>query len=290
MSINRHIQSRFGLPTETGKTIEKSLKENKNSTITNILSHRSHRAFKADRVSQDIVDTLLAAAFSAPSKSDLQQACVIHVQDHSKQQRIANASSKTQWVADAPVFLVWCGDNRRIRKLADWKEHPFANDHLDAFMNAAVDAAICMQTFTIAAESLGLGCCPVSEIRDHIQLLSDELELPQHVFPVAGLCVGWPLEKNLDKALDKSRISMRLPMTTTVNIDSYNDDNLIEEVSNYDIRREKIDKTRPEQQMYVEEFGVSPNYGWSEDHTRQYSHPARDDFGSYIRKQGFNLS
>ena len=94
MSINRHIQSRFGLPTETGKTIEDNNEEN--ATITNILSHRSHRAFKADRVSQDIVDTLLAAAFSSPSKSDLQQACVIHVQDNSKQQRIASASSKTQ--------------------------------------------------------------------------------------------------------------------------------------------------------------------------------------------------
>lgn len=276
MSMNRNIQSRFGLPTETGKNIEE------NKTITDILARRSHRKFKADMVSQDLLDTLLAAAFSAPSKSDLQQACVIHIQDKSKQQRIANASSKTQWAVDAPIFLIWCGDSRRIRKLAEWKGHSFANDHLDAFMNAAVDASICMQTFIVAAESFGLGCCPVSEIRDNIQSLSDELELPQHVFPVAGLCVGWPLEQ--------PNISMRLPMTTTVKIDSYDDENLFEEVSGYDIRREKNEKTPPEQQRFVEEFGVSPNYGWSENRTRQYSHPARDDFGSYIRKQGFNLS
>ncbi len=276
MSVNDRIQSRFGLPTEMGKSVEG------NQTITNILSRQSHRAFKADTVSQDLLDTLLATAFSAPSKSDLQQASVIHIQDKSKQQRIANASSKTQWVADAPIFLVWCGDSRRIRKLADWREHPFANDHLDAFMNAAVDASICMQTFIIAAESVGLGCCPVSEIRDNIQLLSNELDLPQHVFPVAGLCVGWPLEK--------PKIRMRLPMTTTVKIDTYNDENLIEEVTSYDSRREKVEKTLAEQQMYVEDFGVSPNYGWSENGTRQYSRPARDDFGSYIRTQGFNLS
>lgn len=149
-------------------------------------------------------------------------------------------------------------------------------------MNAAVDAGICMQTFIVAAESVGLGCCPVSEVRDHIQLLSDELELPQHVFPVAGLCVGWPLSQ--------PNISMRLPMTTTVKIDTYDDDNLIEDVSAYDIRREKIDQTRPEQQRHVEEFGVSSDYGWSENRTRQYSHPARDDFGRYIRNQGFDLS
>jgi nitroreductase len=276
MSVNHHIQFRFGLATETGKSIEG------NETITSILSRRSHRDFKADKVSQDLLDTLLATAFSAPSKSDLQQACVIHIQDKIKQRRIANASPKTRWVENAPVFLVWCGDSRRIRKLADWRGHPFANDHLDAFMNAAVDAGICMQTFIVAAESFGLGCCPVSEIRDHIHLLSDELELPQHVFPVAGLCVGWPRLQ--------SNISMRLPMTTTVKINTYDDGDLIEEVSGYDNRREKIEKTLPEQQRQVEEFGVSPNYGWSENRTRQYSRPARDDFGSYIRTQGFNLS
>ncbi len=276
MSVNDRIQSRFGLPTEIGKSVEGS------ETITNILSRRSHRTFKPDIVCQDLLDTLLAAAFSAPSKSDLQQASVIHVQDKSRQLRIVNASSKTQWAADAPVFLIWCGDSRRIRKLAEWREHPFANDHLDAFMNAAVDASICMQTFIIAAESVGLGCCPVSEIRDNIELLSSELELPEHVFPVAGLCVGWPSHE--------CEISMRLPMTTTVKIDTYNDANLIEEVSDYDLRREKIEKTPPEQQIHVEDFGVSSNYGWSEDHTRQYARPARDDFGRYIRKQGFDLS
>jgi hypothetical protein len=44
------------------------------------------------------------------------------------------------WIADAPVFLVFCGNNRRIRQIGEWRGKPFANDHLDHFMNAAVDA------------------------------------------------------------------------------------------------------------------------------------------------------
>lgn len=276
MSINKHIRSRFGLATDTGKSVDE------NKTITDILSRRSHRQFKADTISKDILHTLLAAAFSAPSKSDLQQSCVIHVQDKDKQIRIANASPHTVWAADAPVFLVWCGDSRRIRKLSAWRRHAFANDHLDAFMNAAVDAGIAMQTFIIAAESLGLGCCPVSEIRDNIQLLSDELELPEHVFPVAGLCVGWPQ--------NDSKVSMRLPMATTVKVDKYIDDTLIDEVADYDARRENLERTPKDQQRDVGEFGVSETYGWSENRTRQYSRPARNDFGRYIRKQGFDLS
>jgi len=276
MSLNRHIQSRFGLPTDIGRSTEE------NSTVSNILTRRSHRAFSDDAIPDDLLDTLLATAFSAPSKSDLQQACVIHVRDRAKQQRIANATNSTRWAARAPVLLVWCGDSRRIRRLGDWRDHAFANDHLDAFMNAAVDAGICMQTFIIAAESYGLGCCPLSELRNQIQLLSDELELPKHVFPVAGLCVGWPLRQ--------AKLSMRLPMSVTVMQDRYDDSALIGEVTAYDRRREALEQTPPEQQRFVEEFGVAQYYGWSENRTRQYSQPARDDFGAYIRRQGFDLS
>ncbi len=276
MKLNDLVRSRFGLPTDTGKSVET------NPTLEHILSRRSQRKFKSDPVSLDLLDTLLATAFSAPSKSDLQQACVIHVDDRDQQRRIATASPKTAWAAEAPVFLVWCGDSRRIRKLAQWRGHAFANDHLDAFMNAAVDAGICMQTFIVAAESVGLGCCPVSEIRDNIQPLSAELGLPQHVFPVAGLCLGWPAEPG--------QLSLRLPPSVTVHRNRYDDDGLLEAVADYDRRREQIDATPPEQQRLVDRYGVSDDYGWSENRTRQYSQPARDDFGRYIRAQGFDLS
>ena len=276
MSLNSKIRDRYGIPTETGAVTEE------NPTIANILRRRSHRKFSDEAVPADLLDTLFATAFSAPSKSDLQQACVIHVEDRDRQRRIAQAVPSTSWAADAPVLLVWCGDSRRIRRLAEWRGHDFANDHLDAFMNAAVDTGICMQTFIIAAESFGLGCCPLSELRNQVQSLSDELELPQHVFPVAGLCVGWPRHEG--------RLSMRLPLSTTVMKNRYDDARLLDEVADYDSRREALDKTPAAQQRFVETLGVSDNYGWSENRTRQYSRPARNDFGAYIRRQGFDLS
>lgn len=274
--IYEQIQRRFGTPIEIGENVPK------NKTISDILSHRSYRVYKHDPIPEELLQTLFATAFSAPSKSDLQQACVVRIEDKAKQKRVAELSPHTAWVADAPVFMVWCGDSRRIRRLCEWRRHPFANDHLDAFMNAAVDAGITMQTFIIAAESVGLGCCPVSEIRDHILPLSNELGLPKWVFPVAGLCVGWPAED--------PRISLRLPLQTTMHIDRYDDSRLIEQVAEYDRRREGIEQTPPEQQRMVEKYGISDDYGWSENRTRQYASPAREDFGGYIRKQGFNLS
>ncbi len=276
MTINEDIQRRFGLPTEIGETVSS------NKTLSDILSHRSCRAYKPDPISEELIQTLFAAAFSAPSKSDLQQACVIRIEDRTKQQRIASLSPYTAWVATAPVFMVWCGDSRRIRRLSEWRGHPFANDHLDAFMNAAVDVGIAMQTFIIGAESVGLGCCPVSEIRDQIYPLSSELKLPKWVFPVAGLCVGWPAKE--------TRTSLRLSLHTTVHLNSYDDSELIEQVADYDRRREDIEQTPSEEQRMVEKFGISSEYGWSENRTRQYSVPARTDFGRYIRDQGFDLS
>jgi len=276
MSISEKIELRFGSPVELGEGVSS------NTTLCGILDHRSCRRFQPDPVPGDLLQTLFAAAFSAPSKSDLQQASVVRIDDRRRQRRIAALSSDTAWVAAAPIFMVWCGDSRRIRRLGEWRGHPFANDHLDAFMNAAVDAGIAMQTFIIAAEAVGLGCCPVSQIRDHVRMVSSELELPKWVFPVAGLCVGWPA--------GEAPISPRLPLRTTVHADRYDDRDLIDQVTAYDRRREAVERTPPQQQRMVERFGVSSDYGWSENRTRQYAVPARADFGRYVRDQGFDLS
>lgn len=276
MSINELIEARFGMCAQTGDEVPA------NKTLSDILARRSHRRFDTRAVPEEMLQTLFATAFSAPTKSDLQQASVIRVGDIAMQQRIASLTPATHWVGDAPVFLVWCGDNRRIRRLCDRRGHAFANDHLDAFMNAAVDAAIVMQTFIIAAESVGLGCCPVSQIRDRVEDVSRELCLPRWVFPVAGLCVGWPA--------GEGRLSVRLPQSVTVHRDRYQDDELFEQVADYDRRRARREPVPVEEQRNVARFGASTDYGWSEDRTRQYAVPARADFGRYIRRQGFGLS
>ena len=276
MSLNQQIRDRYGLDTLESHDVAT------NQTLDDILSHRSCRSFSDEPVSEKLLNVLLAAAFSAPSKSDLQQRSVIVVRDSQKKNRISQLSPSIGWIDHAPVFMVWCGDNRRIRRVSAWRKHHFANDHLDTFMNAAVDAGIAMQTMVIAAESVGLGCCPVSQVRDQVRPLSAELGLPEWVFPVAGLCLGWPNEA--------PKLSMRLPLEVTVHVDKYNDENLIADVESYDIRREKLEPTPDLKQRMTAEYGICENYGWSEDRSRQYAQPQRHDFGSYIRNQGFDLS
>lgn len=276
MPVRQLIETRYG-SSELGEEEVPG-----NVTINAILGRASCRQFDPEPVPEPLLQTLLAAAFSAPSKSDLQQRTVILIRDRDKQLRIAALSEALEWVGEAPLFMVWCGDNRRIRQVSDWRGHAFANDHLDTFMNAAVDAAIAMQTFIIAAESAGLGCCPVSQIRDQVEALSRELKLPDYVFPVAGLCVGWPGEL--------PGVSPRLPLSLTVHEDQYTEpETLPETIAEYDRRRESISPTTAADQRMVDRFGISGDYGWSENRSRQAAVPARTDFGRYIRNQKFNL-
>src|SRR4029077_15362933 len=128
---------------------------------------------------------------------------------------------------------------------------------LEGFFNAAVDAALALQTFILSAEAAGLGCCPISVIRNKVEEVADILALPDKVFPVAGLCVGYPARTGF--------ISLRLPRTVTVHRDVYDDGGLAEAVGDYDRRRDAIHSIPKEQQRSPDEFGVADFYGRSED-------------------------
>jgi len=247
--------------------------------LAHIAGHRSIRRYRPDPVAPELLRLLLACALSAPTKSDLQQADIIHITDAGKRQRIVAAIPDMAWILDAPVFLVFCGNNRRIRHIGEWRGKPFANEHLDHFMNAAVDAGIVMMNFIRAAEAAGLGTCPISAIRNAIDATSRELELPEGVFPVAGLCVGYPA--------NPGHISPRLGLEVTVHTNRYDETALRERVDAYDRRRHANHPYG--KQRRTASFGTAEFYGWSEDKARQYAEPERADFGAYIRRQGFSL-
>ncbi|MBV8187143.1 MAG: nitroreductase family protein [Alphaproteobacteria bacterium] len=240
---------------------------------------RVMRRYRDEPVDPALVETLCAVALSAPSKSDLQQADIVIVSDRSQREKLEALLPDNPWVKAAPVFLMFCGNNRRHRLLFEWRGRPFVNDHLDPFFNASVDAGIVLATFIAAADRVGLGTCPISAIRNHPQEVSDILGLPPHVFPVAALGAGWPSFAGV--------MSPRLGLDVSIHYDRYREDGLKENVAAYDRRREAVQPYRT--QRYVEKFGESAEYGWSEDKARQYSVPERAGFGAFVRAKGFKL-
>ena len=249
------------------------------ANLLRMLEHRTLRHYDAKRaVDPALLRAVCAAALAAPSKSDLQQRDIIVLEDAAQRRRITSLLGD-DWILEAPCFLVFCGNNRRQRQIHEWRGHEFANDHLDVFFNAAVDAAIALGTFIAAAEAVGLGCCPISVIRNHAAVVSDILALPPHVFPVAGMTVGWPAETR--------QVSLRLPLAVTLHPDRFDEERVCERIDRYDRRRAAVQPFR--RQRHEADYGRAEFYGWSEDKARQYGRPERADFGTFVRSKGFNL-
>lgn len=249
--------------------------------LVEIAVHRSHRRFSPEPVPPAWLDTLLACALSAPSKSDLQQVSVIRVEEPALRAAVAALLPTMPWVAKAPVLLVFCGDGRRIRRICEARARPFGNDHLDAMFNPTVDAALVLMNFIRAAEAAGLGCCPLSHLRNHAAELSQLLALPPLVFPMAGLVAGFPAGDVV--------MSPRLALSVTLHRDRYDDTGLATAIEDYDRRRNEQQPIAREKQRDPERFGHQEAYGWSEDKARQVSEREREDFGRYLREQGFRL-
>ncbi|MCY4451094.1 MAG: nitroreductase family protein [Immundisolibacterales bacterium] len=278
-TIAECIEQRFGIA--AGGAVHDAPEFPGEDALVRILGRRTHRRYRDEPVDEALVEVLIGCALSASSKSDLQQASIVRVRNSERQAEIASWLPAMPWIGEAPVFLVFCGDNLRLRRAAALRGKPYPNNNVDAFMNAAVDAGLALQTFTLAAEAAGLGCCPISEVRTHIDRLTELLALPEGVFPVAGLCVGWPAREGF--------VSMRLPPALAVHEDVYDAAGLETKIDAYDRRRDARYRIPADRQREVERFGTAQFYGWSEDKTRQYSRPARPGFRDYLHRQGFAL-
>ena len=247
--------------------------------LADMANRRVVRRYADRPLDPALLDTLCAVALSAPSKSDLQQADIVIVTDKAQRAKLEALIPENPWAKAGPALLVFCGNNRRHRLLFEWRGRPFVNDHLDPFFNAAVDAGIVLATFIAAADRVGLGTCPISQIRNQAAEVAEVLGLPPHVFPVAGLGVGWPSFEGV--------MSPRLGLDVSLHRDRYDETGLKEKIAAYDSRR---NETQPyKTQRFVEKFGEDPAYGWSEDKARQYSVPERADFGSFVRARDFKL-
>lgn len=249
------------------------------STLTRMAARKSDRRYVDKPVSVELLQLLAAVALTSPTKSDMQQRDIIIVKDKDVRGLLEACIPGQTWIPKAPELLVFCANNRRQRQIHEWRGRAFANDHVDAFFNAAVDAGIAMQAFITAAESVGLSCCPISAIRNDSATVSDILGLPDHVFAVAGLGCGWP-EGN-------KPISLRLPLSATVHLDRFSEDGIRAHVDGYDQRRHEVQPMMS--QRNPDEFGVADPYTWSEDKARQYAKPERETFGAFAKAKGFRL-
>jgi len=179
-----------------------------NEVLRCLFTHRTVRAYLPDALPPHTFETLVAAAQSAPSSSNLQLWSVIAVEDTGRKARLAQVAGGQAHIEQAPLFLVWLADLSRADRMAAARGRTLEGcAYLESFVVAAIDAALAAQNAAAAAESMGLGTCYVGAMRNDPERVAAELGLPPRAMALFGLCVGYA-----DPARS-SAIKPRLPQT-----------------------------------------------------------------------------
>jgi nitroreductase/FMN reductase [NAD(P)H] len=276
IDVSNLYQNRYGK-----KTDQNFSKIDITPLINSIISRASVRKFSKKNISKELLTLLLTAAQSAPSKSNLQQYSIMVIQNQSLKNEISKLIGDTKWALTAPVFLLFLADIRRNIKITNYKGYNHKNNNVDTFMNGVIDSALSMQSMISASESIGLGICPISMIRNIIEEVKNLCKLPKGVFPIAGLALGWPDEK--------SPVSIRLPQDIVTHYNTYNEKNLMNKINQYDERVFKVAPIERNKQRHIDIYGVAKKGTWSDNISRQLSVAERKDFKKWLKNHGFSL-
>ena len=276
IDVSNLYQNRYGK-----KTDQNFSKIDITPLINSIISRASVRKFSKKNISKELLTLLLTAAQSAPSKSNLQQYSIMVIQNQSLKNEISKLIGDTKWALTVPVFLLFLADIRRNIKITNHKGYNHKNNNVDTFMNGVIDSALSMQSMISASESIGLGICPISMIRNIIEEVKNLCKLPKGVFPIAGLALGWPDEK--------SPVSIRLPQDIVTHYNTYNEKNLMDKINQYDERVFKVAPIERNKQRHIDIYGVAKKGTWSENISRQLSVAERKDFKKWLKNHGFSL-
>ncbi|MBQ5712952.1 MAG: nitroreductase family protein [Bacteroidaceae bacterium] len=180
----------------------------------NIKQRRTIRKYTQQPVSDELLNQLIEDASRTQTMGNLQLYSVVVTRAEEKKEMLAPAHFFQPMVTQAPIVLTICADFRRT---SDWCLNRKANpgyDNVLSFLNAATDALLFTQTFCCLAEEKGLGICFLGTTVYQPQAIISALELPELVFPVATLTVGWPAESPSQ--------TDRLPLQAIVHQETYN--------------------------------------------------------------------
>lgn len=243
-----------------------------NDTFELLNSHRSIRKFKQQSLPEGLLESILSAGQGAATSSFLQGATVIRVRNPDSRSKLAAFAGNQPYVEKAAEFLVFCADLRRAGNCCEKYQKPFSGEYTEHFIIATVDAALMAQNTVVAAESAGLGICYIGGLRNNPRQVSDLLQLPVGVYPVFGLCLGYPDQD--------PEVKPRLPLSVILKDEVYDDSNDGPLIDEYDERIREYYRTRT---------GGGHGVCWSEQVAALLSEKARPHMRGFLAEQGFEM-
>lgn len=180
-----------------------------------INTRRSIRRYQDKDVDNTLLTRLIKEAERTQTMGNLQLYSVVVTRSEELKAKLAPAHFNQPMVTSAPVVLTFCADYRRTTLWAEQRQATPGYDNPLSFVNAMTDALLFCQTFCNLAEEEGLGCCFLGTTVYQPQSIIDTLQLPELVFPVATITLGWPDEN--------PPLSDRLPVSTIIHEETFHD-------------------------------------------------------------------
>jgi FMN reductase [NAD(P)H] len=163
-----------------------------NETIRLLHQRGSCRVFREQKIPPDVLQTVLGAGLHAATGGNLQPYSIIQIEGEEPRRKLADLGEQA-FIGDAPVSLLFCIDYHRLGRWARLSDAPFtATLAFRHFWIAFQDTIICAQNICTAADALGLGSVYIGTVMEFFPRLREMFRLPDGVFPVVLLCLGYP--------------------------------------------------------------------------------------------------
>jgi nitroreductase len=171
---------------------ERKSAEYPNDTLRLLMERASCRNFSDKKIPEDVLNHVLDAGTHAATGGNLQPYSIIKIESLAMRKRLAEMCFQ-DFIAEAPVNLVFCIDWHRLERWANIEVAPFsATNSFRHFWISFQDTIICAQNICTAADALGLGSVYIGTIMDLMPDVRDICRLPKGVLPVVLLCLGYP--------------------------------------------------------------------------------------------------
>ncbi len=226
-----------------------------NEAIEVMNNHRTYRDFDENyQLSDEELQQILTASRQAPSWMNGQMYSIIVIKDQDIRKKFVEMNPGNPHMLKSSVFILFAADLKRTQKVAEHYQvdYPIA-EGIDPLITAVTDTALALENAVIATEALGLGSVVVGSIRKDIKEISEILNLPDYVLPIAGLSIGKPTVE--------MRTKPRLPEKTVIHYDGYQDYDY-QEIEDYDKTMEIFAEARETKlwsKKFADYFSNKPN-------------------------------
>lgn len=234
--------------------------------------HASVRDYKEEQLTREQVEELIGAAQHAATSHFVQAYSIIWVTDPEKRRKLGELSKNPKQMEGAGAVFLMCADYNRLKHAGDMQGESIVFDQAENLLVAVTDVGLLAQNLALAAESKGYGICYIGGVRNNMAAISELAGLPDGVFPVYGLTVGVPNERN--------EVKPRLPVEAILHENDYNEEKYKTILPQYD---ETI------QNYYGSRGSNQKTASWSQQMADFLKKPHRLDLKDVLAAKGFKF-